>query len=864
MITMKTLRIRLVMLTMFGVPAVALAHDNHTIHPTLTDKSYDAWVQKVGGEFFDEIGIGEGDTFSFPTLPGDADSLSATIYIGRAKWSLSQPATLKDWLIAGSVDEDAPDTRCLAHFYNPLGTHNYLTDPIPVSLRDSFEWASAGTYFTPLMGAKPSPGTNQESWVKARDYYYDALTKLAKSDREGNLARTFYALGKVSHLLQDLSEPEHVRNDAHMVNGSETPIIGDLGGITPNARWIENYGRDKISKIIEWPELSDVTALDWRSAGFKKMEDFWNRHVYTGNGTDLDADASGSKLLGLSEFVNGNFLGADASYESSKAEHWFPHPSIADTNISSYGFHDVFKAFTWEDGAVNPASGRFRQSFCLKKERSGVIVDKHSLLIYSQLYSGRIFGIEASPLFPRTTINAPDVLANYHKIVLPKAIEYTAGLLDYFFRGKLEVEVTWDNTNKLYKLAITNNSSQPFKGGTFTLYTDTDDAAANRSEVNLDVDDGSWDDSRTLQPGATVNATCHQLSDGSKEHMLVYQGIIGLNGNAEADTIEAGHAIAAYHFSGPMPSCPEPERVCESITKEVCGYALPIIGVMKPKDLCLRFGKRTFSRDLVSHLTTTGGAGTSTGPYHQVIDETFSGKNIFTKKLDADGECVESQKATATDYMHEVVTLDADGRKYPESIFDGSSAISTPDWHCTGSGTYTLLYEEVDPTPDYTATYPWFPNGFYEDETPDATWTRSGSTYTLVTTTTPSGWEGTEVTTKKALYETVAKPETGFDFDTDVNGTACSSSLHCNTITKARFKWIVPEAYKGTYFKVTWDVYIFPSDPDQEPILVEKDRTWEWEDPADRESEWFEIEPPSVDGDARVVNVRSDCYRTTK
>lgn len=69
------------------------------------------------------------------------------------------------------------------------------------------------------MGTKVSPGINQESWVKARNYYYDALTKSAKADREGNLARTFYAIGKVSHLLQDLSQPEHVRNDAHMVNG---------------------------------------------------------------------------------------------------------------------------------------------------------------------------------------------------------------------------------------------------------------------------------------------------------------------------------------------------------------------------------------------------------------------------------------------------------------------------------------------------------------------------------------------------------------------------------------------------------------------------------------------------------------------
>lgn len=154
MIIMKILRIRLVLLVISGVPSVALAHDNHTIHPTLTDKAYDAWLQKNAGEFFKKIGIKEENPFSFPTFPSDADSLSATIHIGDTTWSLTQPATLKDWLIAGSIDEDAPEERCLAHFYNPLGLNlsgspHCLTNPIWVSGRSSFEWASAGTSFPP-------------------------------------------------------------------------------------------------------------------------------------------------------------------------------------------------------------------------------------------------------------------------------------------------------------------------------------------------------------------------------------------------------------------------------------------------------------------------------------------------------------------------------------------------------------------------------------------------------------------------------------------------------------------------------------------------------------------------------------------
>jgi len=550
MITTKNLKSRLVLLAISGALPAALAHDNHTIHPTLTDKAYDAWTLKDDGDFFKKVGVKETDTFSIPTLPSDADSLSAAIKIGASSWSLSQPATLKDWLIAGSIDEDAPDTRCLAHFYNPIGTH-YLTDPITVSGRDSFEWASAGTSFTPLMGAKPSPGTNQESWVKAREYYYDSLTKSSKTDREANLAHTFYAIGKVSHLLQDLSQPEHVRNDAHMVNGSETPIVGALGGIVPEARWIENYGRDKIVTIAAWPELDSVPALDWKPSGFKKMEDFWNRKVYTGSSTALDEDASGTKLLGLAEFVNGNFLGADAGYQSTDAKHYFPHPSLGDTNVGTYSVHDVLPANTWRSGAtVNPKSGIFRQSVFLRKDRSGVVVDRHSVLNYSQLYRGRIFGVESPHTDAKTTINAPDVLENYHKIVLPKAIKYTSGIMDYFLRGKLEVRVTWDEENDEYKLDITNKSGDTLKGGQFTLYADnTGGTRTAVSSLEVKVGGDVWSSSSILADNDVAQGTFSPSSTQSKGFILVYKGTIGVDsGNAANDSLDEGKAVASYHF----------------------------------------------------------------------------------------------------------------------------------------------------------------------------------------------------------------------------------------------------------------------------------------------------------------------------
>lgn len=109
------------------------------------------------------------------------------IKTGLTKWA-DQPWTLKKWMMAGAIDEDAPVGRCVAHFYNPLGNsqspdNHFLTDPKEFGCRDSFQWVSTGENFTPGWPIDP-PGTNRESWVKARAYYFDALTKASEHERE--------------------------------------------------------------------------------------------------------------------------------------------------------------------------------------------------------------------------------------------------------------------------------------------------------------------------------------------------------------------------------------------------------------------------------------------------------------------------------------------------------------------------------------------------------------------------------------------------------------------------------------------------------------------------------------------------------
>lgn len=92
---------------------------------------------------------------------------------------------------------------------------------------------------------------------------------------------------------------------------------------------------------------------------------------------------------------------------------------------------------------------------------------------------------------------------------------------------------------------------------------------------------------------------------------------------------------------------------------------------------------------------------------------------------------------------------------------------------------------------------------------------------------------------------------------------------------KTGYQWSVPDEWQGSYFKVTWDVLEEPDGwDDPSPTVfrsfVAEGLTWVWTGPGDTEDpdSWksgvYTIEPPTVPGTRRVVNVRFECYKSAK
>jgi len=128
-----------------------------------------------------------------------------------------------NWLMNGSIAEDTPP-RWVNHFYNPETGAGWDADKlgnVDKGMLSSFsKWAISNR--TPLAANNwVSNGSAQrdygryggdQSWHKALQSYVD-----------GDMEASFYALGHILHLVEDMTVPDHTRGDTH------AGLIGDKG-----------------------------------------------------------------------------------------------------------------------------------------------------------------------------------------------------------------------------------------------------------------------------------------------------------------------------------------------------------------------------------------------------------------------------------------------------------------------------------------------------------------------------------------------------------------------------------------------------------------------------------------------------------
>ncbi len=295
----------------------------------------------------------------------------------------------------GALDEDRPILwRPRHHFHNPRlpwDQAGWRPPPFSVQLgKSSVMWSQDENQ---SVGGK-------HSWKDARDSYFNALTATDPTQRRQYWAETFRSLGHLIHLVQDAAVPSHTRNDTHVSYKG----VGD-----PDAfhGWAET-ATDIISGIT--PPPFNTSLLNQSSANPLAPVPIARLIDSTDGDIGSLALLPGSNI-GLGEYSSANFYSDDTinspNFQSplpSQVEVRAPEPDATGTRLRRYVYF-----------------------------RPGFGEQDYPLALASAMYSYVI-----DPLtVPTESGLDTKVFQGYGAKLFPRAIGYSAGLIDYFFRNHM-------------------------------------------------------------------------------------------------------------------------------------------------------------------------------------------------------------------------------------------------------------------------------------------------------------------------------------------------------------------------------------------------------------------------------------------
>src|SRR4029079_8631022 len=182
----------------------------------------------------------------------------------------SRRADLQWYIGQGAVDEDAFPNP-LNHFFDPV--HDApLTIEVP-TFSIMFPFVLTGITCSPAPGAKTAKDwalhdpTNFDGGLDAaRGLLHGAVAGSIKGDRDNAALELFMTLGHIVHLIQDMAQPEHTRNDQHLPH---TELFLSNG---TKASLYEEWGIPNIAStdpaqppIIDYGGYPDVALPDYAS-----------------------------------------------------------------------------------------------------------------------------------------------------------------------------------------------------------------------------------------------------------------------------------------------------------------------------------------------------------------------------------------------------------------------------------------------------------------------------------------------------------------------------------------------------------------------------------------------------------------------
>ncbi|MEO5700301.1 MAG: hypothetical protein ABIS17_12865 [Casimicrobiaceae bacterium] len=241
-----------------------------------------------------------------------------------------------------------------------------------------------------------------------KSFNYVTLTPL---DRKAYWATTFRALGDVLHLIQDMAQPQHTRNEAHGI-GHAAYYEKYIDARAKGERRIRLGGLLGIGS--QSVDVTPFTALDYggyAAPQFAHYSKYWS----TGTGP------ASLKGRGLADYSSRGFFTPGANYGDGK----YPSPPSDPTAYArriisgangvkeEYWMAPVYDAYAKAD------------SMPVRMTRSSQWDDA---LAAAGAGKGSSFSLDIATFDDRASL------------LVPRAVAYSAGLLDYFFNPRLRID----------------------------------------------------------------------------------------------------------------------------------------------------------------------------------------------------------------------------------------------------------------------------------------------------------------------------------------------------------------------------------------------------------------------------------------
>ncbi|HEX6795139.1 MAG TPA: hypothetical protein VF304_14920 [Casimicrobiaceae bacterium] len=464
------------LLQFLGMAAISLtaihaqAYEQAT-HAAITDAAFSisilgdgsrSLVRSLGLDTFAPLGEG---TYYFEFISNvqgitayDRKAQPFEIGIVEKVASSAKSDVLRTWLLYGAIREDDnpnedPATpqdvetgvrRPLHHFFDPYFNRPLSVDKLDViepDPRKSVDWALGvrDSFVNPNL--EESPRRNRFTIFDAHEAMFRALT--LKSYTNGMLAdaapgasavvkqalrqkywtTAFRALGNVLHLNQDMAQPQHTRNEVH--SGIK---CFQAACPTGHTSVYEKYMNARVLKVGTFNSGApfkvpvDITpaalplATSYATPSFSRYQDYWST-------APKDPDVGGK---GLADYSNRGFFTAAKNLGESE----YPWPS---NDVRDYQIRTIVPT-RWDGSAVADATPVQAYYGDVRDKLLDIKTVDVPLTTYG-LWDQFLLKKSAKPKYSLNRLNY-DAMAD---LLLPRAVAYSAGLINFFFRGVIDI-----------------------------------------------------------------------------------------------------------------------------------------------------------------------------------------------------------------------------------------------------------------------------------------------------------------------------------------------------------------------------------------------------------------------------------------